>query len=340
MLFPLAVMPLRVLGFGSTHVAGEVLRDCFGRSISFDPELRPSVGRQTKAFWRCHLVLMQPSGQPTVNQYTTAGYCYSVTISPLCPASTANVLHRYVWRATSESASGGYQVNSTGTARAAERTTTRMIPPKVSQTTSVQVKNRHSRYLAHGLIVNPISARADRPHDLARWLLLKSSVALRKKRKTPHKGIWTTMESEDRKEHNPFTLMEDEKQVPPQVVFDASVRGGRGQQPVSSSDEGKVTADRVRVAHRTGRVQVRDLLCVVETKSVTGRTPEIRATSVREFFVWSCLSRNNSATTLEVDRPTESINPFSSKNHRVGEARNCWQIPSSFRFSQGCREGA
>ena len=109
-----------------------------------------------------------------------------------------------------------------------------------------------------------------------------------------------------------------------------------GSRDVSSSDEEKVTADRVRVGHRNGRVQVRESVCVFETKSVTGRTPEVRATSVRQFFVWSGSSRNNSVKTLEVDRPTECINPFSQRTTGVGEARDCWQIPSSpFRFSQG-----
>ena len=40
-----------------------------------------------------------------------------------------------------------------------------------------------------------------------------------------HKEIWTTMESKDRKEYNPFTLLEAEKQVPPRET-----QGGRGQQ--------------------------------------------------------------------------------------------------------------
>ena len=62
----------------------------------------------------------------------------------------------------------------------------------------------------------------------------------------------------------------------------------------SISDEEKMTADRVRVGHRSRRVQVRDLVCVLETKSVTGRTLQIRAASVREFFDWSDLLGNDS----------------------------------------------
>ena len=92
---------------------------------------------------------------------------------------------------------------------------------------------------------------------------------------------------------------------------------------VSSSDKEKVT-DRVRVGHRNGRLQARELVCVFETKSETGRTLEVRGTSVREFFVWSGSSRNNSVKTLEVDRPTECINPFSQRTTGVGEARDCF----------------
>ena len=106
-----------------------------------------------------------------------------------------------------------------------------------------------------------------------------------------------------------------------------------GSRHVSISDEEKATADRVRVGHRTGRVQVRDLVCVLEIKYVTGSTLEVRAASVREFFVWSGLSGNNSVQALEVDGPTEFINPFFPKEPPgVGETRRCWQNSSSFRF--------
>ena len=69
-----------------------------------------------------------------------------------------------------------------------------------------------------------------------------------------------------------------------------------------------MTADRVRVGYRTGRVQVQDLVCVLETKSVTGKSLEMA--SVRELVGWSGLLGNNSAQTLEVD------SPFSSSNHK------------------------
>ena len=128
------------------------------------------------------------------------------------------------------------------------------------------------------------------------------------------------MESQDRKGYKPFTSMEAEKQVLPEIVFDAFGPGGlevdEGSRYVSISDEEKVTADRVRVGHRTRCVQVRDLVCVWETKSVTGRTRKIRAASAREFFDWSGLLRNNSAKTFKEDRPTEFINRFFSKNHQ------------------------
>ena len=117
-----------------------------------------------------------------------------------------------------------------------------------------------------------------------------------------------------------LTSMESEKQVPPQVVLHTSGPGklevAEGSRHVSISDEEKATADRVRVGHRTGRVQIRYLVCVLETKSVTGSTLEVRAASVREFFVWSGLSGNNSVQTLEVDRPRSSSTPFFPQNHR------------------------
>ena len=124
MLYPLAVMPLRALGFGSTRAAGEVLCDGFGRPISLDPEM---VGILASERWETdpsfpevpsHLLsshswknvmadrwcfdndilrleawaLVRPA-----EQYTTAGYCYSVTIFQWCSASTADD------RATSDS---------------------------------------------------------------------------------------------------------------------------------------------------------------------------------------------------------------------------------------------
>ena len=83
------------------------------------------------------------------------------------------------------------------------------------------------------------------------------------------------MDSKDRKKYNPFMSMEAEKQVPPQVVLDAFGPGGLEVEEgrhVSISDEKKVTAD-----HGTGRIQERDLVCVLGTKSETGRTLETRA---------------------------------------------------------------
>ena len=66
---------------------------------------------------------------------------------------------------------------------------------------------------------------------------------------------------------------------------------------------------------------------------MTGGTLEVRAPSVREFFVWSGLSGNNSVQALEVDGPTEFINPFfSQRTSGVGETRTRWQNYSSLRF--------
>ena len=75
-----------------------------------------------------------------------------------------------------------------------------------------------------------------------------------------------------------------------------------GSRSVSSSDEEKVIADRVRVGHRTERVQLRDLVCVLETKSVTGKTLEVHAASVHKFFDWSGFLRSSTVKTLEEDR--------------------------------------
>ena len=134
--------------------------------------------------------------------------------------------------------------------------------------------------------------------------------------------------------------MEAEQQVPPEIVFGAFGAGGlevdEGSRYVSSSDEVKVIADRVRVGHRTGRVQVRDLVRVLETKSVTGRTPEIRA--VREFFDWSVLFRNNSVKTLEEDRPAEFISTFSQREiglERQGNVGKYLLLLSDYLTAQG-----
>ena len=85
---------------------------------------------------------------------------------------------------------------------------------------------------------------------------------------------------------------------PPQIVFGAFGPGAleedEGDRYVSSSDKEKVTADRVRVAHR----QVRDLVYVLGTKSVTRKTLEVLAASLHEFFDWSGLLRNSSVTAL------------------------------------------
>ena len=132
-------MPLNVLGFRVDSRSGEVLRDCFGRPVSLDPELAAIIasdGRQIQAFQRCRLVCSrvadlkpgpwskQPSAQHTAGRYTTAGYCDSVTIFQLCSVSTvddastsdslpkSDVFPPCVWRATSESSSDGYQASS------------------------------------------------------------------------------------------------------------------------------------------------------------------------------------------------------------------------------------
>ena len=104
---------------------------------------------------------------------------------------------------------------------------------------------------------------------------------------------------------------------------------------VSSSGEQKVIAVRVRVGHRTERVQVRDLVRVLETKSETGRTPEIRA--VREFFDWSGLLRNNSVKTLEEDRPAEFISPCSQREKGLERQGNVgtYLLLSDFLTAQG-----
>ena len=71
-------------------------------------------------------------------------------------------------------------------------------------------------------------------------------MALWKERETLRKRFLTTMESKDRKKYNPHTSMEADKQVPPQVVFDAFGPGGvevdEGSRQVSISDKKKVTA--------------------------------------------------------------------------------------------------
>ena len=242
----------------------------------------------------------------------------------------------------SQSASDGSPVNSTAATSAADEHDNACNSTESLVYHLKSSEKPTSRYLARGMIANPIFARAGRPHDLAKGLSsrtssLKTSVALRKKRKTLRKRIWTTMESKDRKGQNPFTSMEGEQQVPPEIVFGAFGAGGlevdEGSRYVSSSAEEKVIAVRVRVGHRTERVPVRDLVRVLETKSVTGRTPEIRA--VREFFDWSCLLRNNSVKNLGGGQARGVHQPlFSHRATRVGEARNSWQIPSSsLRFS-------
>ena len=63
------------------------------------------------------------------------------------------------------------------------------------------------------------------------------------------------------------------------------------------------------------RVRVRDLVCALETWSVTRETPEVHAASVHEFFDWSGLLRNSNVKALEVDKPAEFKNPLFSKNH-------------------------
>ena len=77
---------------------------------------------------------------------------------------------------------------------------------------------------------------------------------------------------------------------------------GRASSFVSSSDEERKSAGRARVLQRRGRARVRQLekmvesmpeeakrLGAVETKSVTRKTLELHATSVREFCDWSRL---------------------------------------------------
>ena len=104
---------------------------------------------------------------------------------------------------------------------------------------------------------------------------------------------------------------------------------------VSSSGEQKVIAVHVRLGHRTERVQVRDFVFVLETKPVTGRTPETRA--VREFFDWSGLLRNNSVKTLEEDRPAEFISRFSQREKGLERQGNVgtYLLLSDFLTAQG-----
>ena len=86
----------------------------------------------------------QPCAQHTASRDTTTGYYDSGTIFQLCSASTvddpstsdslsrSDVLPRCVWRATSGSASDGYQASSTAVTGAAENMTVHMKLPGVS----------------------------------------------------------------------------------------------------------------------------------------------------------------------------------------------------------------
>ena len=162
------------------------------------------------------------------------------------------------------------------------------------------MKHRRSLYLAHGLIVNPMFARADRPHGLAKWLPsrnspFKSSVALRKRRKPLREQIWTTMESKGPTGHNPFTSMDAEKQSLSQIasgrIRPKGTRGGRGRQ---------IRQQRQREGDRRPR------WCRLE----------VHAASVHDFFDWSSLFKNSNVKALEKDRPAKSVNLLFSKNHR------------------------
>ena len=105
--------------------------------------------------------------------------------------------------------------------------------------------------------------------------------ALRKERKTLRERIWLTMKSKDPKGCNPFTSNRLRRARPRGLEVD---EGGRY---VSSSDKETVTADCVRVVHRPGRAQIRDMVYALETNSVTRKTLEVHAASVHEFFDWS-----------------------------------------------------
>ena len=83
----------------------------------------------------------------------------------------------------------------------------------------------------------------------------------------------------------------------------------------SSSDEVMATTGRARVLQRFGRARVRELvnmsesvpaeaerLSALEVKSVTRKTLEVYATSVREFCDWSGLSAGSNVEALEASR--------------------------------------
>ena len=112
---------------------------------------------------------------------------------------------------------------------------------------------------------------------------------------------------------------------------------------MSSSDEEKESAGRARVLQRRGLARVRELVemagsvpveakhrSALETKSVTRKTLEVYAASVREFCDRSSLLADSHLEALEVDRLlTEFMNVFFFRRATgLGKARNSWQASS------------
>ena len=122
-------------------------------------------------------------------------------------------------------------MNSTAATRAAESTTTRMIPPRslVNHfgSTEKQTFSLSRMWFDRGPDIGP--------HNLAKWLLsvtssVTSSVTLRKKRETLRKRFRTTMESKDRKKHNPSRRWNPRSRSHRKSSSTHSTWCGRGQQ--------------------------------------------------------------------------------------------------------------
>ena len=171
----------------------KVFRDCFGRPISRGPELAEIIASERwetdpslpevpsrllsshswkkvmadKCFFDDDILrleaLVEAAERSTHSQpvYDCRILLLSHNLSiVLCSnrgrsrAPRSDVLHRCVWRATSGSASAGYRASSTAVTGAAKRMTAHVILPRVPQTTSIQLRDRRSRYLTHGSVVN------------------------------------------------------------------------------------------------------------------------------------------------------------------------------------------